>query len=216
MPVTRSRHHAAGSLSLAPRGQLAGGDAGAVGVARRYPQPISRLRTPISRRRFEAGARGARRRRSIARSAAASKRMTAASPSEDGPFAYNSRMEEGKQYPILVRTPRNGGPEEQVLLDCNIEAGEGYFGFGGGDHDPSAPPPRLERRPAGLGVLHPQHPRSFATGKDTGEVHRRHRRRRRLVPRFQPPSTIPSMTTTTAPIRVRRHVMGTPQADDEI
>ena len=29
--------------------------------------------------------------------------------SPDGPWAYNSRMEEGKQYPILVRTPRDGG-----------------------------------------------------------------------------------------------------------
>ena len=53
--------------------------------------------------------------------------------SPDGPWAYNSRMEEGKQYPILTRTPRDGGPE-QILLDCNIEAeGVEYFGFGGGD-----------------------------------------------------------------------------------
>src|SRR5688572_32710174 len=56
--------------------------------------------------------------------------------SPDGPFAYNSRMLEGKQYPLIVRTPRGGG-EETVLLDCNVEAGEGYFGFGGADHDPS-------------------------------------------------------------------------------
>jgi len=45
-------------------------------------------------------------------------------------------MLEGKQYPLVVRTPRNGG-EETILLDCNIEAGEGYFGFAGADHDPS-------------------------------------------------------------------------------
>ncbi|WEJ57620.1 S9 family peptidase [Devosia sp. FJ2-5-3] len=57
-------------------------------------------------------------------------------PSPDGPWAYNSRMLEGKQYPLVVRTPRNGG-EETILLDCNIEAGEGYFGFAGADHDPS-------------------------------------------------------------------------------
>lgn len=57
-------------------------------------------------------------------------------PSPDGPFAYNSRMLEGKQYPQVVRTPRDGGPET-VLLDCNIEAGEGYFGFAGADHDRS-------------------------------------------------------------------------------
>lgn len=57
-------------------------------------------------------------------------------PSPDGPFAYNSRMLEGKQYPLIVRTPREGGPET-VLLDCNIEAGDGYFGFAGASHDPS-------------------------------------------------------------------------------
>lgn len=57
-------------------------------------------------------------------------------PSPDGAWAYNSRMLEGKQYPQVVRTPREGGPE-QVLLDCNIEAGEAYFGFAGAAHDPS-------------------------------------------------------------------------------
>ncbi|ODT81643.1 MAG: peptidase S9 [Pelagibacterium sp. SCN 64-44] len=57
-------------------------------------------------------------------------------PSPDGPFAYNSRMLEGKQYPLIVRTPRAGGAE-QVLLDCNVEAGEAYFGFAGASHDPS-------------------------------------------------------------------------------
>jgi oligopeptidase B len=56
--------------------------------------------------------------------------------SPDGPFAYNSRMLEGKQYPLIVRTPRAGGAET-VLLDCNIEAGEGYFGFAGAEHDRS-------------------------------------------------------------------------------
>ncbi|WP_316359461.1 S9 family peptidase [Devosia sp.] len=56
--------------------------------------------------------------------------------SPDGPFAYNSRMLEGKQYPQIVRTARHGGPET-VLLDCNVEAGEGYFGFAGAEHDRS-------------------------------------------------------------------------------
>ncbi|MHA6691501.1 S9 family peptidase [Devosia sp. A449] len=56
--------------------------------------------------------------------------------SPDGPFAYNSRMLEGKQYPQIVRTARDGGPET-VLLDCNIEAGDSYFGFAGAEHDRS-------------------------------------------------------------------------------
>jgi len=57
-------------------------------------------------------------------------------PSPDGPWAYNSRTLEGKQYPLIVRAPREGG-EEAVLLDCNVEAGEEYFGFAGASHDPS-------------------------------------------------------------------------------
>jgi len=56
-------------------------------------------------------------------------------PDKDGPWAYNSRTEEGKEYPLIVRTPREGG-EETILLDCNIEAGDGYFGFGGAEHSP--------------------------------------------------------------------------------
>jgi len=57
-------------------------------------------------------------------------------PTPHGPFAYFSKMLEGKQYPVLVRTPREGG-QETVLLDCNVEAGDEYFGFGGAGHDPS-------------------------------------------------------------------------------
>ena len=56
-------------------------------------------------------------------------------PAVDGPFAYASRTRQGDQYPLIVRTQREGG-EETVLLDCNAEAGEGYFGFGGAEHSP--------------------------------------------------------------------------------
>ena len=133
--------------------------------------------------------------------------------SADGPFAYNSRMEEGKQYPILVRTPRDGGPEE-ILLDCNIEAGEGYFGFGGGDHDPSH---RLlawsaDRQGSEFYTLNI---RDLATGKDTGEV---------LEDIagggvWSPDSSAlyySEYDDNHRPYRVRRHVMGTPQADDAL
>ncbi|WP_029042649.1 S9 family peptidase [Cucumibacter marinus] len=57
-------------------------------------------------------------------------------PSPHGPYAYNSRMLKDQQYPLLVRTPREGG-DETVLLDCNAEAGDGYFGLGGAAHDPT-------------------------------------------------------------------------------
>jgi len=57
-------------------------------------------------------------------------------PLPDGPFAYFTAMEENKQYPLLMRTARQA-KDETLLLDCNIEAGNGYFGFGGATHDPS-------------------------------------------------------------------------------
>lgn len=134
-------------------------------------------------------------------------------PSADGPWAYNSRMEEGKQYPILVRTPRDGG-DEQLLLDCNIEAGEEYFGFGGGDHDPSH---RLlawsaDRQGSEFYTLHI---RDLATGKDTSEV----------IEDIAGGGVWSADSSAIyyseyddnhRPFRVRRHVLGTPQAEDEI
>ena len=42
-------------------------------------------------------------------------------PSPDGPYAYYSRYATGGQYPLLCRTPREGGAEA-VLLDGNAEA----------------------------------------------------------------------------------------------
>jgi len=134
-------------------------------------------------------------------------------PSADGPWAYNSRMEEGKQYPILVRTPRDGG-DEQILLDCNVEAGDEYFGFGGGDHDPSH---RLlawsaDRQGSEFYTLHI---RDLATGADTGEV----------IEDVAGGGVWSADSSAIyyseyddnhRPFRVRRHVLGTPQADDEI
>ena len=57
-------------------------------------------------------------------------------PSPDGDYAYYSKMETGKQYPLLMRTARDGS-DAVCLMDCNEEAGESYFGFAGASHDPS-------------------------------------------------------------------------------
>ncbi len=133
--------------------------------------------------------------------------------SPDGPWAYNSRMEEGKQYPILVRTPRDGGAE-QVLIDCNVEAGDGYFGFGGGDHSPSHKLLAWSADRQGS-EFYTLHIRDLETGKDTGEV---------LEDIagggvWSPDSSAIYYTEydeNHRPWRVRRHVLGTPQADDEL
>jgi oligopeptidase B len=133
--------------------------------------------------------------------------------SPDGPYAYNSRMLEGQQYPLIVRTPREGG-EETILLDCNIEAGEGYFGFAGAEHDRSHRYLAWAADRAGSEyydiVL-----RDLETGKDSEEVIK---------------DTAGSYVWTNdsraiyyteyddnhRPYRVRLHVIGTDQANDPI
>jgi len=134
-------------------------------------------------------------------------------PSPDGPWAYNSRMLEGKQYPLLVRTPRDGGAE-QVLLDCNAEAGEGYFGFGGAEHDPSH---RLLAWSADRqgSEYYDLFIRDLDTGRDTGEV------LENIADGgvWSADSTALYYTEyddSHRPFRVRRHILGTPQAEDEI
>jgi oligopeptidase B len=57
-------------------------------------------------------------------------------PTPDGAYAYNSRFVTGAQYPIYIRTPRNGGAET-ILLDGNKEAeGKEFWMLGGLSHSP--------------------------------------------------------------------------------
>ncbi len=57
-------------------------------------------------------------------------------PSPDGPFAYSSRFIEGGQYPLVVRTPREGG-DEVILFDGNKEAeGHAFFRLASTAHSP--------------------------------------------------------------------------------
>nr|WP_321463332.1 S9 family peptidase [uncultured Cohaesibacter sp.] len=57
-------------------------------------------------------------------------------PAPDGPFAYATRYVLDGQYPLYVRTPREGG-EETVLLDGNKEAeGEAFFRLASLSHSP--------------------------------------------------------------------------------
>ena len=69
---------------------------------------------------------------------------------------------------MIVRTLREGG-DEQILLDCNVEAGDNYFGFAGASHDPSHQVLAWAADRAGSEyydiVL-----RDIASGKDSDEV----------------------------------------------
>lgn len=134
-------------------------------------------------------------------------------PSPHGPWAYNTRMLEGKQYPLIVRTPRDGGAET-ILLDCNVEAGEGYFGFAGASHDPSHRTLAWAADRAGSEyydiVL-----RDIETGKDSDEVIRQ------TAGSYVWSNDSRSIYYTEyddnhRPFRIRRHDIGTTQAEDPI
>ena len=57
-------------------------------------------------------------------------------PAPDGAYAYASRYVEGAEYPLFVRTPRDGG-EETVLFDGPAMAqGKDYYALGHMAHSP--------------------------------------------------------------------------------
>jgi oligopeptidase B len=58
-------------------------------------------------------------------------------PAVDGEFAYAIRFREGGEYPVYVRTPRDGGPET-ILYDGDLEgAGEEFFRIAEVSHSPN-------------------------------------------------------------------------------
>ncbi len=134
-------------------------------------------------------------------------------PAPDGPFAYYSRTREGDQYALICRTPREGGAE-RVLLDCNHEAGEGYFGFGGAEHSPCHTMIAWAADRNGS-EYYDIVIRDVDTGIDRAEK----------VERTGSGATwmndsksffYVELDENHRPFRVRRHVLGTAQADDEI
>ncbi|MEQ1785291.1 MAG: S9 family peptidase, partial [Hyphomonadaceae bacterium] len=132
-------------------------------------------------------------------------------PDKDGPWAYNSRHEEGKQYPLIVRTPRDGGPET-LLLDCNAEAGDGYFGFGGAEHSPDHSLLAWAADTQGS-EYYTIHIRDIAAGTDTGEI---------ITEAGDGGTWAPDgkslyyteLDESHRPYRIRRHILGTPQSED--
>jgi oligopeptidase B len=134
-------------------------------------------------------------------------------PAPDGPFAYYSRTGEGDQYALICRTPRDGG-EEAVLLDCNAEAGDGYFGFGGAEHSPCHTMIAWAADRNGSEYFN-IHIRDLDTGDDRDE----------MIEKTGSGATwmndsksffYVELDENHRPFRVRRHILGTAQADDEI
>jgi len=57
-------------------------------------------------------------------------------PAPDGPWEYFVRFVEGGEHPVFCRQPRGGG-DDQTLIDGNaLSEGKPYFQLGGVDHSP--------------------------------------------------------------------------------
>ena len=56
-------------------------------------------------------------------------------PVPDGPYAYQTRYEEGAEYPLIVRT-RDGGGEEILLDGPKLAESHDYFSLGHAQHSP--------------------------------------------------------------------------------
>ncbi|WP_404379581.1 S9 family peptidase [Caenispirillum salinarum] len=90
-------------------------------------------------------------------------------PLKDGAFEYWRRFEAGRDYPIFVRRPVAGGPE-QVVLDANAEAAEApFFSLGSLDRSPDQ---RLLAWCADLSghEFYTLHMRDIETGRDLERI----------------------------------------------
>lgn len=134
-------------------------------------------------------------------------------PSPDGPFAYYSRTREGDQYPLICRIPTAGG-DELVLLDCNAEAGDGYFGFAGAEHSPCHTMVAWAADRNGS-EYYTIHIRDVETGQDRAE--RIEKAGSGALWSLDSQSFYyVELDENHRPFRVRKHVLGTAQADDAI
>jgi oligopeptidase B len=134
-------------------------------------------------------------------------------PAPDGAYAYSSRTREGDQYPLLVRSPREGGAET-VLIDCNVEAGDGYFGFAGAEHSPCHKLLAWAADRNGS-EYYDITIRDIFNGKDTGEVVRK-AGSGAVWANDSASFYYVELDENHRPYRVRRHVLGQDQSDDEI
>jgi len=57
-------------------------------------------------------------------------------PAPDGPYAYLRKFREGGQHELFGRMPRNGGEPEIILDGDKLAADHSYFRFGGSRHSP--------------------------------------------------------------------------------
>ncbi|SHO66199.1 oligopeptidase B [Pseudoxanthobacter soli DSM 19599] len=90
-------------------------------------------------------------------------------PAPDGPYAYAMRYREGGEHPLVVRTPRAGGPEETLLDGDALAAGKSYFRLAAADHSPDHSLLLYGSDETG-GEVFTLRVRDLAFGADTGDV----------------------------------------------
>ncbi|MGO4388893.1 S9 family peptidase [Microvirga sp. 2YAF29] len=135
-------------------------------------------------------------------------------PQPDGPYAYFTRYRDGGQHPLVCRQPREGG-SETIMLDGDKEAeGHAFFDLGGADHSPDH---RLLAWGADIkgSEYFTIKVRDLQTGQELSDE----------VP--QTSGGVVWLNDSAAfyyveldenhrPVRVRRHRIGTPAAEDEV
>jgi oligopeptidase B len=133
-------------------------------------------------------------------------------PAPDGPFAYMTRHRDGGEHPLVVRTPRDGGPEE-ILLDGDVLAeGRAYFRLAAAEHSPDHARLAYAVDETG-GEAFTLRIRDIATGTDLDEVILDTSGRAVWSADSQSVFYV-RLDEEHRPARVYRHVVGTPAADD--
>ncbi|MEM8987883.1 MAG: S9 family peptidase, partial [Pseudomonadota bacterium] len=138
----------------------------------------------------------------------------ASPPAPDGPYAYYRKFREGGQYPVFVRTPRDGG-EETVLYDGDKEEGDSpFFDIAAVNHSPNHAlvaygVDRLGSEYFTIGV------RNVETGEDLPD----------LIESTDGDAVWAADSKSffyverddnQRPKRVKRHILGTPAAEDRL
>ena len=135
-------------------------------------------------------------------------------PQPDGPFAYYMRHRDGGQHPLSCREPRGGG-EETILLDGDREGdGLAYFDLGDAVHSPDHARLAWSADIAGS-ELYTIRVRDLATGEDlpdtvagaTGDI---------VWCGDSSSFYYVEVDENHRPVRVRRHRLGTSQAEDAL
>ncbi|MFN3853320.1 MAG: S9 family peptidase [Phreatobacter sp.] len=134
-------------------------------------------------------------------------------PLPDGPFDYFDRYREGGQHPLVCRRPRGVEGAETILIDGDALAeGKAFFTLGGASHSPDHRLLAWSYDDTGS-EYYTLHVRDLASGQDLAD----------RVPETAGDAVWSDDATRLyyirlddnhRPLRVFRHVVGTPAADD--